>query len=68
MKTKPYTMTVAEFKSMFYAYIKDAPDTDLITFGGGDLSFSRHKHRGDHIHQLEFNQVYAVTADPEVDG
>lgn len=46
MKTKPYTMTVAEFKSRFY----------------------RHKDRGDHIHQIEFHQVYTVTIDPEVDG
>lgn len=33
----------------------------------GDLSFYRPKWRGDHVLNLEFNQVYTVTVDPEID-
>lgn len=64
---KPYTMTVAEFKERIWSQIKDLPDSDEITFGQGDLSFYRTKWRGDHLLNLEFNQVYSVTSDPDGD-
>lgn len=64
---KPYTMTVADFKDLIWKHIKDLPDTDEISFGQGDLSFCRPKWRGDHVLNIEFNQVYTVTIDPEVD-
>lgn len=61
----PYTMTVAEFKERIWSQIKDLPDSDEISFGQGDLSFYRPKWRGDHLLNLEFDQVYSVTSDPE---
>ena len=62
--TKPYTMTVADFKERVWTHIKDMPDTGEIIFGQGDLSFYRPKFRGDHVLNIEFGQVYSVTLDP----
>ncbi len=61
---KPYTMTVAEFKERILPHINALPDTDEISFGQGDLSFYRPKFRGDHLLNIEFEQVYLVTMDP----
>lgn len=65
MSTKPYTMTVRDFKDLVWEHIKALPDNDRISFGNGDLSFYRVKWRGDHVLNIEFNQLYAVTSDPE---
>ncbi|HDR8944297.1 TPA: hypothetical protein QDA71_001277 [Burkholderia vietnamiensis] len=70
--TKPYTMTVREFKDRIVDQIKNLPDDSEIFFGAGDLSFYRVKTRGyidatdtPRIVQIEFNQVYEVDIDPE---
>ncbi|WP_145956518.1 hypothetical protein [Burkholderia pseudomallei] len=44
--TKPYTMTVREFKDRIVDQIKNLPDDSEIFFGAGDLSFYRVKNRG----------------------
>lgn len=61
---KPYTMTVADFKALIVEPLKMAADTDEISFGGGLLSFYRVKWRGDHLIDLEFDQVFKVEVDP----
>lgn len=70
--TKPYTMTVREFKDRIVDQIKNLPDDSEIFFGSGDLSFYRVKNRGyigdsdmPRLVQIEFNQVYVVDIDPE---
>ncbi|MCW3644087.1 hypothetical protein K6Y74_12680 [Burkholderia cenocepacia] len=70
--TKPYTMTVREFKDRIVDQIKNLPDDSEIFFGAGDLSFYRVKNRGyigdsdmPRLVQIEFNQVYVVDIDPE---
>ncbi|MDN7871289.1 hypothetical protein QZM26_17925 [Burkholderia multivorans] len=72
--TKPYTMTVREFKDRIVDQIKNLPDDSEIFFGAGDLSFYRVKTRGyigatdvPRLVQIEFNQVYEVDIDPEKD-
>ncbi|KVX53349.1 hypothetical protein [Burkholderia cepacia] len=70
--TKPYTMTVRDFKDRIVDQIKNLPDDSEIFFGAGDLSFYRVKNRGyigdsdmPRLVQIEFNQVYVVDIDPE---
>jgi hypothetical protein len=58
-------MTVAEFRQMIWKHLSTLPPEDEIFFGQGDLSFYRVKTRGDHLHQIEFNQVYTVDIDPD---
>ena len=58
------TMSGAEFKLHFRDLLASLKDDDQITFGSGDLSFSRIKDRGPiegpRIVQVEFNEVYKV--------
>ncbi len=44
--SKPYTMTVREFKDRIVKQIEHLPDDSEIFFGAGDLSFYRVKNRG----------------------
>jgi hypothetical protein len=62
---KPYTMTVEDFRELVWEHLRDLPDSDLIYFADGELSFYRVKQRGDHMHQIAFNQLLTVTHDPE---
>ncbi|MGS1071693.1 hypothetical protein [Burkholderia glumae] len=70
--SKPYTMTVREFKDRIVKQIEHLPDDSEIFFGAGDLSFYRVKNRSyignsntPRLVQIEFNQVYEVDNDPE---
>ncbi|WP_175867892.1 hypothetical protein [Burkholderia diffusa] len=74
--TKPYTMTVREFKDSIVSHVANLPDDSEIYFGTGNLSFQRVKPRqySDDsktvatLLQIEFNQVYDVAIDPEVEN
>ena len=67
MKTK--TMSGAEFKLFFAPLVQSLSDDDQVFFGSGDLSFYRPKERGPEngtrLVQIEFNEVYTVTVDPD---
>lgn len=60
---KPRTMTIAEFRALVVEPLRLYADTDLISIGGGRLSFYRLKTRGDHLVDMEFNQVFEVPDD-----
>jgi hypothetical protein len=66
---KPKTMSGAEFKERFGALITSLKDNDEVYFGTGDLSLHRFKDRGavegPRMVQIEFNEVYSVTVDPD---
>jgi hypothetical protein len=66
---KPKTMSGAEFKQSFSAFMSGLKDNDEVYFGTGDLSLYRFKDRGPvqgpRMVQIEFNEVYSVTADPD---
>lgn len=63
------TMTGAEFKQRFTDLIASLDDSDEVYFGAGDISLYRFKDRGPRVGprlvQIEFNEVYSVTADPD---
>lgn len=67
MTTK--TISGEEFKRRFKELISGLKDTDEVFFGAGDLSLYRFKERGPingpRLVQIEFNEVYSVTVDPD---
>lgn len=64
------TITLGELKIRL-AWVLALPDQTEITFGGGDLSFYKPKtslydaQDNPVIVQLQFNEVYTVTHDPD---
>lgn len=66
---KPKTMSGSEFKLRFGALVASLQDNDEVYFGVGDLSFHRPKDRGPvegpRLVQIEFNEIYSVTVDPD---
>lgn len=66
---KPKTMSGAEFKLRFGKLAAELKDDDEVYFGVGDLSFHRPKDRGatdgPRLVQIEFNELYSVTLDPD---
>jgi hypothetical protein len=58
----PKTMTLAEFRERIWDQLKDLPEDTQIFFGAGDLTFYRVKKRGQKLEQIEFSEVYEVTA------
>lgn len=71
MSKPPKTMSGAEFKLRFSALVTSLHDDDEVFFGAGDLSFYRPKERGPvngpRLVNIEFNEVYTVTVDPDED-
>lgn len=67
MKTK--TITIAELRLRLLNELNAMKDTDEVFFGAGDLSLYRLKDRGPiegpRLVQIEFNEVYSVTVDPD---
>ena len=65
------TISKAELKVLLLDTLNALPDDAQITFGNGDLSFSRCKERGPvgapPIVNIEFNELYRVTLDPSAD-
>lgn len=63
------TMSGAEFKMHFGPLLASLEDDDQVFFGAGDLSFYRSKERGPvtgpRLVNIEFNEVYTVTVDPD---
>lgn len=61
-------ITVGELRSVVLGELNAAKDSDLVFFGGGDLSLYRLKNRGPvegpAMYQFEFNELYTVTYDP----
>lgn len=66
---KPKTLSGAEMKLHFQAFINSLRDDDEVFFGAGDLSLYRLKERGPvdgpRLVQVAFNEVYSVTVDPD---
>ena len=64
------SMPASEFKALFQGLIDELDDNDQVTFGGV-LSFYRFKDRGPkagpRVIDIEFNQVFTVTLDPDED-
>ncbi len=62
------TITVAELRAQLLNQLNSLADEDLVTFGGGQLSLHRVKDRGPvtgrKIIDVEFNEVFVVTAEP----
>lgn len=60
-------MSGAEFKAEFSELLRSLKDDDLVYFGAADLSLYRLKERGPingpRMVQIEFNEVYTITAD-----
>lgn len=60
-------MSGAEFKAEFSELLHSLKDDDLVYFGAADLSLYRLKERGPingpRMVQIEFNEVYTITAD-----
>lgn len=68
MTAKPYKMSLKDFKDLIFRDFEGLSDEKtMITFGGGDLSFYRVKWTDDHVANIQFNQVYTVSIDPEQD-
>lgn len=69
---KPKTITVAQLRIELLNQLNALDDTDLVYFGAGDLSLYRLKDRGPvtvpRLVQIEFNEVYSVTVDPDDAG
>jgi hypothetical protein len=72
--TKPKTTTIGELRSVL-DHLQSLPDGTEVYFGQGDLRFYRIKPRhwvdGEkhpRLVQIEFNEVYEVTVDPESDA
>lgn len=65
---KQKTLSAQEFRLHFAPLLESLKDDDVVYFGSGDLSFYRIKERGPvdgpRQVQIEFNEVYAVTASP----
>lgn len=63
------TMSGAEFKLHFREFVASLKDDDEVFFGSGDLSFNRLKDRGPisgpRLVNVEFNETYSVTVDPD---
>lgn len=66
---KPKTITIAELRVVLLNQLNAMSDNDEVYFGTGDLSLYRLKDRGPvtgpRLAQIEFNEVYSVTADPD---
>lgn len=60
-------MSGAESKAEFSELLRSLKDDDLVYFGAADLSLYRLKERGPingpRMVQIEFNEVYTITAD-----
>jgi hypothetical protein len=63
------TITVGELRTKLLNELNALDDSDEVYFGAGDLSLHRPKDRGPvdgrRLVQIEFNEVYSVTADPD---
>lgn len=63
------TISGADFKLHFQSLLATIGDNDQVSFGAGDLSFYCIKNRGPkegpQRFQIEFNEAYSVTADPD---
>lgn len=68
---KPKTITVAELRARLLDQLNALDDNDEVFFGVGDLSLYRLKNRGHttgpKLLQIEFNEIYSVTLDPDAD-
>lgn len=66
---KPKTITIAELRISLLNKLNALDDSDEVFFGAGDLSLYRLKDRGPvtgpRLVQIEFNEVYSVTVDPD---
>lgn len=65
------TMSGAEFKLHFTQLCSGLKDDDEVTFGGGALTFNRAKNRGPVAGpqrvDIEFNELFKVTYDPDTE-
>lgn len=65
------TISVAELRLKLLSELNALPEDAQVFFGSGDLSLYRVKERGPvggpRLVQIEFNEVYSVTADPAKD-
>lgn len=63
------TISGAQFKQEFGELAKIIKDDDRVSFGGGDLLYSRIKEKspatGPKTHNVEFATTYAVTGGPD---
>lgn len=64
------TITAGELKLFLLPHIQALKDDDLVTFGGGQLSWYRPKLRGPskdgkEVLDIEFNEVFTIQADPD---
>lgn len=72
---KQKTITVGELRHDLTALLSYPDDTE-VSFGAGDLSYYRLKNRLYRSEtsgiprsvQVEFNEIYEVTLDPDVEG
>lgn len=59
------TITVGELRALMLDELNALPDDAVVTFGAGDLTFGRLKHRGPingpAVVNVEFNELYRVT-------
>ena len=66
---KPKTITIAQLRMELLNQLNTMDDNDEVYFGAGDLSLYRLKNRGattgPKLLQIEFNEVYSVTVDPD---
>lgn len=64
--THPKVLTMGELRTMLLDPLNTLPDDAQVFFGAGDLSLYRLKNRGPvdgpPLIQIEFNEVYSVTA------
>lgn len=62
-------ITVMELRARLLDELNSLNDEDEVTFGGGRLSLYRPKYRGPidgkKLLDIEFNEVYEVTVDPD---
>lgn len=69
--THPKTITAAELRVRLLDELNSLKPDDEVYFGAGDLSLYRPKDRGPvggpRLLQIEFNEVYSVTIDPDAD-
>ena len=65
---KPKTITIAELRLVLLNQLNVMDDNDEVYFGAGNLTLYRLKDRGPvtgpRLVQIEFNEVYSVTAEP----
>ena len=66
---KPKTITIAELRERLLNELNAMHDDDEVMFGGGTLSFFRHKDRGPEtgrrLLDIEFNEVFTVQSSSE---